>query len=117
MKISDLVTALNKIVQEHGDLEVKNSVYPRCNVEAKIRFKRIPKDKRQSPDMFYVDGGDNPEQKEEKILTIYYVNLTKVVLGERQRLLNSRREKVIMGVMIWQGTYGSGRIAGITKKK
>jgi hypothetical protein len=70
MKLTEYIAMLTDLLNKHGDLEVKNSLYPRCSVDANIKFMRIPKDKRQTQIAFWSEYSDNPEQKGEKIIAL-----------------------------------------------
>lgn len=73
MKLTEYIAMLTELLNKHGDLTVKNSIYPQCTVTARLEYMRIPINKRQILYRFYHEGSDLPDQKGEKVIAVYAV--------------------------------------------
>lgn len=70
MKLNEYINMLTELLNKHGNLEVKDRLYPQCNVDAKFGYMRIPKDKRQNPTAIWSEYNDKIEQQGEKIIVV-----------------------------------------------
>lgn len=70
MKLNEYINKLTEILNEHGNLEVKNNRFPQCDITVEVGYMYKATDKRIRGLRIWSKYSDKEENKGEKVVPV-----------------------------------------------